>query len=226
MRCLRDEKGVALVTSIMFTALALVMSLSLLYIITAGIQATGALKRYKTALDATYGGTELMLKDILNASFGYPDYLKSHPTDDFDDYLPTRLGLLSANSTVSKCMYERMTLPTTQWSLACSNTSTNPKDAPDVTFELSATSGTPYVVYSKIVNTMERKFTVLEDGDAKTVTLAGNSDTSTISLDGGSTSEGGQVTVPHYPYVYRIEIQGERKQNPLEKANISAVYAY
>ncbi len=69
MRCLRDEKGVALVTSIMFTALALVMSLSLLYIITAGIQATGALKRYKTALDATYGGTELMLKDILNASF-------------------------------------------------------------------------------------------------------------------------------------------------------------
>lgn len=71
---LRNEKGVALVTSIMFTALALVICASLLYIITTGIQATGALKRYKTALEATYGGTEIMLKDIVNASFGFNDY--------------------------------------------------------------------------------------------------------------------------------------------------------
>ena len=75
MRFLQNEKGVALVTSIMFTALSLVICMSLLYIITSGIQATGTLKRYRTALEATYGGTELMLKDIINASFGYPDYL-------------------------------------------------------------------------------------------------------------------------------------------------------
>mgnify|MGYP000901107792 CR=1 FL=1 len=226
MRFLQNEKGVALVTSIMFTALSLVICMSLLYIITSGIQATGTLKRYRTALEATYGGTELMLKDIINASFGYPDYLNTHPSAAFVDYLPTRLGVLASNATVSGCMYERMTLPSTQWSSACANSTLSPKDAPDISFELNATSGSPYVVYSKIVNTMERKFSVFEGGVAKTVVIAGNSDTSTFSLEGASTTEGGQVTVPHYPYVYRVEIQGERKQNPLEKANVSAVYAY
>lgn len=136
------------------------------------------------------------------------------------------MGLLASSASVSSCMYERLTLPTTQWSAACADAKLRPKDAPDLSFELSATSGSPYVVYSKIVNTMERKFTVLDGGVVKTVVIAGNSDTSTISLDGASTTEGGQVTVPHYPYVYRIEIQGERKQNPLEKANVSVMYAY
>jgi hypothetical protein len=74
---------------------------------------------------------------------------------------------------------------------------------------------------------MERRFHVLEDsGTVKTVVIAGNSDTSTILLEGGGSGEGGGVTVPHYPYVYRIEVQGEKQQNPLEKAKVSVMYAY
>lgn len=226
MRCLRSQKGVALVTALMFTAITLVLCLSLLYMITAGIQSSGALKSYKTALDATYGGTEIMVKDIINASFGYKDYLTLHAGTTFPDYLKTTMGTLASSASVSTCMNERLTLPRTQWSSACSDVTLNPKDAPDVSFELNATSGSPYIVYSKIVDTMERKFLVLDGGTQKTVVMAGNSDTSTLSLEGGSTTEGGQVTVPHYPYIYRVEIQGERKQNPMEKANISVMYAY
>jgi len=226
MRCIRNQKGVALVTALMFTALSLVLCLSLLYIITVGIQSSGALKSYRTALDATYGGTEIMVKDIINASFGYNDYLTLHAGATFPDFLKTTMGSLASNATVSTCMNERLTLPRTQWSSACADVTLNPKDAPDVSFELNATSGSPYTVYTKIVDTMERKFLVLDGGTQKTVVMAGNSDTSTLSLEGGSTTEGGQVTVPHYPYVYRVEIQGERKQNPLEKANVSVMYAY
>lgn len=226
MRCIQNQKGVALITALMFTALAFVLCLSLLYMITVGIQSSAALKGYRTALDATYGGTEITVKDLINTSFGYNDYLATHLGATFPDYLVSKMGLLATSATVSDCMHERLTLPRTQWSASCRDTSLDPKKNPDVSFELNATSGTPYIVYSKIVDTMERKFVVLDGATQKTVVMAGNSDTSTISLEGGSTTEGGQVTVPHYPYVYRLEIQGERKQNPKEKANVSVMYAY
>jgi hypothetical protein len=226
MRCFRNQKGVALITALMFTALSLVLCLALLYMLTVGIQTSSALKSYRTALDATYGGTDIMVKDLINTSFGYNDYLSLHAGATFPDYLKANMGLLGSNATVSDCMNQRLTLPRSQWSVSCIDTSLDPKKNPDVTFELNATSGSPYKVYTKIVDTMERKFLVLDGGTQKTVVMAGNSDTSTLSLEGGSTTEGGQVTVPHYPYVYRIEIQGERKQNPLEKANVSVMYAY
>ena len=226
MRCIRNQKGVALITALMFTAISLVLCLGLLYIITVGIQTSGALKSYRTALDATYGGTEIMVKDLVNTSFGYNDYLSVNVGATFPDYLKSKMGLLASSATVSDCMNQHLTLPRTQWSATCKDTTLEPTKNPDVTFELNATSGSPYKVYTKIVDTMERKFLVLDGTTQKTVVMAGNSDTSTLSLEGGSTTEGGQVTVPHYPYVYRIEIQGERKQNPLEKANVSVMYAY
>jgi len=227
MRCIGNEKGVALVTSLMFTALALVISMLLLYMVTSGIRSSAALKRYRTAQDATYGGTEIMVKDIINASFGFNDYSSAHPGASYTAYLTTAMGSLGSNATVSDCLKQRLTLPRSQWSGVCANVNLNPKNGSDVSFQLNATSGTPYRVYSKIIDTMERNFLVLDPVvGQKTVVMAGNSDTSTVVLEGGSTTEGGGTTVPHYPYVYRIEIQGEREQNPLEKANISVMYAY
>jgi hypothetical protein len=226
MTCIGNEKGVALVTSLMFTLLALVISMSLLYMVTSGMHASGALKRYRTAVDAAYGGTEIMVKDIISTSFKYNDYLLTNPGTSFPDFLKSSMGTLS-NMTVSDCMNQRLTTPRSQWTGACANVSLK-LDAltADVTFSLNATSSSPYKIYSKIVDTMERKFLVLDSGVVKTVTIAGNSDTSSIVLEGGSTSEGGGVTVPHYPYMYRIEIQGERATNAVEKSNISVLYAY
>jgi len=73
---------------------------------------------------------------------------------------------------------------------------------------------------------MERKFLVLDGSTQKTIVIAGNSDVSSFVLEGGGTTEPGAVTVPHYPYVYRLEVQGEREQNATEKANLSVMYAY
>jgi len=65
MTRIRNNKGVALVTSLMLTLISLTIIMALMYMITQSTQVSGASKRYKTALDAGYGGSELFTKDIL-----------------------------------------------------------------------------------------------------------------------------------------------------------------
>lgn len=223
---INNENGIALITSLMFTVISLIISIALLYSIMGGINATGAIKRYRTATEAAYGGTEIVLKDIITKSFGFNDYLAANPSASFSSYMTNSMGLLSS-PTFSSCMQQRLTQPSSQWTGACANTDINPKNSPDVSFILNAASGSPYIVYSKVVGTMTRTFLEIDSsGASKTVVIAGNSDTSSVSLDGGSTTDGGGVTVPHYPYIYRIELQGERQNSPVEKSIISVLYAY
>ena len=226
MKILKSEDGIALITALMFTALSLVMCLSLLYIVTTGTKSSGALKRYRTSIEAAYGGTDILVKDILVSSFGFRDYSATHPGTNFPTYLRSTMGTLASGATVSDCMRQRLASPTRLWTGNCVQNNINPKSGPDITFQLNASTTTPFTVYSKIVDTMERSFIVLEGSTKKTVVIAGNSDTSSIVLEGGGTTEAGSVTVPHYPYVYRLEVQGERQQNANEKSNISVTYAY
>jgi len=222
---LLNTSGIALVTSIMFTFLALVISASLLYMVTSGIRTSAALKRYKTALDASYGGTEIMTKDVLASALAFQNQSSS-----FSSYMVGKMG--SINPTFSTCFQMKLENPRRLWSGACAAIDGNPKNTPDVTFSLSATAGSPYAVYSKIIDTTEWRFTSFSSQAsgrpiAVTKVIAGNSDR------GGNNdlTQGGVVvnktpTVPHYPYMYKIEIQGEKQQNPAEKANISVMYAY
>ena len=223
-----NEKGIALITALMFTCIGLVISMAHLYSVLGGIRTSAALKRYRSATDAAYGGTDIVLKDIITTSFGYNDYLIANPGAAFADFMKNSMAQLSSAS-FSSCMQQRLTTPSTQWTGACANPDLNPKNSPDITFLLNASSGTgtPYKVYSKVVKTMERTFLELNaDGTQQTVVSAGNSDTSSVALDGGSTTDGQGVVIPHYPYIYRIEVQGEQRDNPKEKSNISVMYAY
>jgi hypothetical protein len=56
MSGLGDQKGAALVTALMLTLLALVISTTLLYVVMAGSRLSGSHKRYRTALAAAKGG--------------------------------------------------------------------------------------------------------------------------------------------------------------------------
>lgn len=226
MKILHNENGIALITSLMFTVLSLVITMALLSMITASIRTTGAIKRYKTTTEAVYGGTDIMVKDLISASFAFHDYSIAHPGTNFNTYMKDNYMVNLSSPSVSDCLRIKLTTPKNQWSAACSDVSLNAKKSFDVSFNLNAASGQPFVVYSKIVDTMERKFTVMRNHSSVTVTMAGNSDTSIFGLEGGSTTDGSGVAVPHYPYLYRVEIQAERQQNPSEKAKISVQYAY
>ncbi|MDD2733492.1 MAG: hypothetical protein PHF56_06090 [Desulfuromonadaceae bacterium] len=238
MRVLHNENGIALITALMFTALSLVITMSLLYMVTAGIRSSGAMKRYRTTTEAAYGGTDIVVKDLIAASFAFHDYSVANPGTSFSSYMTGNANGYMKNlnaPNISACLRAKLTSPKSKWSVACSNASLNAKEASDITFNLNAASGTPFAVYSKIVDTMERKFIVMESYSAasgglgkrsKTITVAGNSDTSSMALESGSTTDGSGVTVPHYPYMYRIEVQAERQQNATEKAKMSVQYAY
>lgn len=222
MKLLQSEKGIALITSLMFTVICLVISMYLLYMVTAGIKTSGVMKRYHTALDATYGGVDLISKDLLVAGFVFKNYSGTAYTDQMKNTYMANLQ----NPAVSDCLRTKLTKPRSQWG-GCADTIENAKTGSDISFDLNAENGAPFTVYSKIVDTMERKFLVLDETKtSKIITIAGNSDESGSTLDTGSTTDGGAVTVPHYPYIYRVEVQGERKQNPDEKSKLSVLYAY
>lgn len=227
MKTLHNEKGIALITSLMFTVLSLVMTMALLSMVTASIRTSSAIKRFRTTTEAVYGGLDIMAKDLITANFGYRDYLTTHPTATYDNYMKVNYMASLNAPNISTCLQAKLTTPKSEWPASCkTDVSSNAKTAFDVSFNLNAASGSPYTVYSKIVDTMDRKFVVYRNHSSITLTKAGNSDASTFGLEAGSTTEAAGVTVPHYPYMYRIEIQAERQQNPLEKAKITVQYAY
>ena len=79
-----------------------------------------------------------------------------------------------------------------------------------MTMDLQATTGSPFTVYTKIVDT-----------------VPGNSDISGLQLEGSGVAESSSLLRPQQiPYIYRIEIQGERKDNPTAQANLEVLYAY
>ena len=71
MKTLRNEKGFALLFVLILAAIALVMTLGMLFMVGRGSFVSGQQKRYRTAVEASRGGVEAMLQLI--ASRGTPD---------------------------------------------------------------------------------------------------------------------------------------------------------
>ncbi len=230
MNCLKPKKGIALITALMFTVLSLVITMALLQMVTTGARTSGALKRYKTSLDATYGGSELLTKEIIGKALAFSNF--SSAGNSFPTYFPAKMGSLTLlpESNLS-CLHMRLTTPRRFWSPACATPSSS---SPDISFQLNGSTGSPYRVFSNIVDTSEWRITSFPGtGVKETNSLAGNSDITGGDEDSELTqgavvgSGGPPLKSPHYPYVYKIDIQGERRNNPnKEKSNMSVLYAY
>lgn len=212
MKILRNERGIALVTSLMLSFLALVIILALLYIVSQGTKLSASSKRYKSALEASYGGAEVFTKDII-------PLLMKGTTDG-----TSLSSVLAGNAPVfgnTTCLNGvngaggKLNSIPSKWGAYCTGNmkSVAPNVSPDTTFTLRGQPGQPdFKVYAKIVDTQP-----------------GNSDVSgTESLDSGAGVAYGAagVSPKHMPATYRIEVRGERATNPLEKANLSVLYAY
>jgi len=222
MNPLANNKGIALVTALMLTLISLTIVMYLLYMVTSGVKLSGANKRYKTALEASYGATDLVIKEIIPtlftstiaASLGDPNYL--HPTT----ALSGLYASLNFSTSTDACLMEKLTKPSSQWT--CSKT-TDPKDSPDFKIQLNSTGSVPFTVYTKIVET------ICSDKRPYPTGKCTGSDLSGIDyLDGGQGTTGGStgVSVQAMPAIYRIEVRGERTINPVEKAGLSVLYAY
>jgi hypothetical protein len=205
MRHIRNENGVALVVSLMFSLICLVMILTLLYFVLASTKSTGAQTRYRSSLEASYGGVDFLTKAVIPRVFADYSGGRRSLLDDFGSNL---------SLTVGPNFKEKMTKNTADWG-GLSRKTVNPKQSPDLTFTLPGPSGGQgYTVYSKIIDT---------------VTGVGLLDASGVDyLDPGIgvAGAGSSTQSMRTPNIYTIEVQGEKAVNPKEKANLSVVYAY
>ena len=222
MVTIHNNKGIALVTSLLFTLISLGIIMALLTIVIQGTKVSAANKSYKTAIQAGYGAVEVVTRDILPTAF------TGIPLD-----AAYKLNLATAISLafpIEDCFNQKVQYSTlkpdgtTNW-LACtgSPTTSNPTQSSDMEFNLRATNDSAgFRVYSKITDSRC-------GGDTSLGQPCSNSDTSGVDyLDAGSgvASSSGSVTPQHRPAYFRIEVQSERALNPKEKAQLSVLYGF
>lgn len=218
MSTLRNEKGIALVTALLFTLISLGIMMALLAIVIQGTQVSAASKTYKNATEAGYGAVDLVTKDV------FPAILNSTFDSAYQSNMLAKVGMVV--SSTNPCLNQKMNFSTstTNWA-ACSAQATTPlpKEAPDLTFTLKAANDPAgFKIYTKIVDTKC-------GGDTSAGQPCTNSDTSGVDyLDagGGVTAGSGAVTPQHKPAYFRLEVQSERAVNPTEKAQMSVLYGY
>jgi hypothetical protein len=221
MRQLKNEKGIALLTALMFTLLTLAIIMTLLYMLTQGIKISTASKSYKTSLEASYGAAELISKDILPLIFS--SYTSAASMARVAGTFPASLNMTTPNSA---CFAQKTQKNTAQWDAgvcAADTKSVLPTTLPDMTFVLKAKDDDAgFKVYAKITDTRC-------GGDPSIGQPCTNSDAGGIEgLDtgGGVASTAMPITVERKPAYYSLEIQGERASNPREKSKLSVLYAY
>ena len=131
MKTLRNEKGFALAFVLILAAIALAMTLGMLFMVSRGSYVSGQQKRYRTAVEAGRGGMESMLQLIKSRGIALPAYM----TVDNSANLNTKLGT-----------------STTAW-IGLDNAITIDPAAPS-TYDMRVDLGA-YRVYSKIVDTVQ-----------------------------------------------------------------------
>lgn len=215
MSYLNNNKGIALVTSLLFTLISLGIIMALLTTVIQGTRVSSANKSYKTATEAGYGAVDVISRDIFPAIFQgtFDDTYKNNLSDAIGFSLP----LLA-------CFDQKVGSPTSLWTACVGQpTSTIPTESTDMTFNLKATNDpVGFKVYAKISDTRC-------GGDTAAGQPCSNSDSTGIDyLDAGSgvTASSGTVTPQHRPAYYRIEVQSERAVNPNEKSKLSVLYSY
>ncbi len=130
MKILRSEKGFALAFVLILAAIALVMTLAMLMMVSRGSYVSGQQKRYRTAVEAGRGGVESMLQLIKSRGVA-AGYMQVDNQAKLDAKLVT---------------------PTTGWAGLDNAITIDP--AVSTTYDMRMDLG-PYRVYSKIVDTVQ-----------------------------------------------------------------------
>ncbi len=228
MKYVKNEKGIALVTSLLLTLIALTIVAALMYFVTTGIQLSASGKRYKNVVEAGYGGVALTVNEIIpslnSAIFGnFSSGSSSGVSTLLSKYGSGNIALSMSDL---NCLRSKLDNTTAYWGSACSagNKSMDPKESPDFSFVLKHTqnaswdfqskSDPGFRVYSKIVDTPIKGNT--DKADNPNLRKGENV---TESAEAGGTG----ITIPT---TYRIEVSAERVANPQEKSDISVLYAY
>ena len=205
---LDNQRGVALVTSLMLGVFGMLMVLALVYLVSTGTWISGAKVRYQRALDSAYGGIQFFVSEIIQrgiggatltsmGAFGNMNVVANISNADFASKLTTT-GFVNDPA-------EDATRPYPDNSL----TSNAPNDFADIVATFTMPNGNNITVSNTILSTTR-----------------GNSGTSSnLLLSGGVVNNSsGTFTPQHFPYLYQVETRGQGAAN--ENARLSGIYAY
>jgi hypothetical protein len=204
-----NNKGIALITALMFTLIILALIIGTLSLVNIGSRTGGGLKVYKNTVEAAYGGSDVVMNDVI------PRLFQNYSTKVIrDDYNKTQFNKVMEFGS-SACIRSKRDLENSgsNWS-ACGDKSINAKLSPDMTFQLVGTNNQSFKVYAKIVDTISG------------VTFAGVGGTGSQLLGGGVTESSAGTTMNLSHFVYRVEVTSEKATNPLEASKVSVLYEY
>jgi len=220
VKFLKNNKGVALVTALLLTMILLTITVAMFAMVIRSTELSGAQKRYHNALDAAVGGVEVFTVEALPKLLDYALF----PEAGQDLQARLLLGMPGLDATtalsvpLSDCLGAKLT--SGNWGSACgtgpvldARKTLDARQEPDMLFTLRSAAPNGgvvpgYRVFVKIVSTTR-----------------GSSDTSGRDLDASATYEAPASDVGS-PYLYRMEVSSDRDNNPLERANLSVLYAY
>jgi len=222
---LRNNKGMALVTALMLTMITLGIIMSMLYMITQATKISGATKKYHNVTEAAFGGGELLANDVIGMA--WKNYSSAGGVGSQLNALYGSVGL--SMQTSDPCFKQKLSSASANWA-ACTPAQKSVdlpsiKGTPDLSFVLKGTAtGTNYKVYAKIVDTTAGN----TDTASSSLLNASDAATGLVGAAGSAYNRtgGGTIAIQHIPFVYRLEIQGEKEINPSEKSNVSVLYAY
>lgn len=213
---IKNEKGIALVTVLILSLIALSIVSTLLYFVLQGTKVSAFFKRYETAREAGMGGAEIA-GALINSRGklvvpGLVNYPKACDCGDPDIVGDNKFSDDTALTGAYICLCAKLCDPTPNWpiSSSCDNSLTITSN-PDMQISLAGIGATGYTVFAKIVDT-----------------APGYTDMSGEQLGGtGVVSSSSQtLRAPPQPYMYRLEVNAQSTSNVMERSNISVLYAY
>ncbi|KKM61676.1 hypothetical protein LCGC14_1529360 [marine sediment metagenome] len=200
----KNQDGVALMMTLMVSAIALAVMASLMYIMVSGTRISGLNKRFTTALEAGRGGQAVVLEYIGTRGLPDADFMNAISFD--------------SSGTSDTCLDDKLNKATAKWDAACDplvTIDTSDDQTYDYKFELAA-----YTIYTKIVNTIEGN-TSAGGRSQQWVT------TGVVTAGGGGAGGGGSIEVVPVPYLYTIELDARKgTRADAEKAKLSVLYQY
>ncbi len=196
MKPINNEKGIALVMVLILAVIALMIVSAVIFMVTQGTLLSGGHRFFRTAEEASLGGTEIATEFIKSRGSITP-------------------GLSSSWVSTDPCLSEKLNLSKTSWTTNCdaNEKSLDAATSEDMRFDLGN-----FRVFAKIVDTVEGN----SDTAAGNLITGGGE----LGGDSVVSSTSGIVSPSHNPYLYRMEVQAQDINNPRERSRLSVLYAY
>ncbi|MDH4162689.1 MAG: hypothetical protein OEW15_08360 [Nitrospirota bacterium] len=211
-----SERGAVLIVVVVLSAVVLAIMTTMLYLVTVSTQMSGLQKRYRTAKDAALGGWEAVRQvvELQNDSIKLNAFQANLNAVGMNFVIGTSVTCQSVpdSGTAYSGFGTKIMLGSANWTGCDTSLTIKPDDAGTYDIRMELGSGQKYVVYSKIVHTVQGN------------TSAGVGEG--VRIKSGVVSNSGELEMQEISSLYALEILSSSATNTNERAKFSVLYQY